>query len=393
MKQPLICLLLLLFCTGLLYGAEDPLHRQQVREGLNAIYDLDYAGAQRIFDQIKKEYPESPVGYGLTAHTAWHKLLFSSRNLAVFEYGIPTPFGRAPVSSESITPEGQAFLDANKELQDICDKLLKENPQNALALYFKGMSYENLSTQALTINRKYLLSTRYAKTAAKFHREALGLDPSLIDAKTSTAVPEYIVGSFNFTLRWLALLLGIGGDKKGAIEKLEEVADKGIYRATDAKVVLALLENWKGDRKHAISLFSSVRKMHPRSFLYDISLAAAYEEAANDPKSAIQIYQELLRDLPSKAPGVQPAEIHFRIGKDYVKLRDFGAALEHFRKALDSPQSDSETKPLTYYQMALVYEERGDKAQARDCYLRVADYSGPTALIGKEISQARKKAR
>ncbi len=381
--------LLLLACPPCAAG--DIPHRERVRAGIKAIYDLDYDAAQRIFDQVKKDDPESPIGYGMAAITAWHRLLFSARNPAVFEYGIPTPFGRAPVPSESIPPEEKRFLDANQELQDVCDKLLKENPQNALALYFKGVAYENLATQVLTIDRKSLLSSRHAKTAGKLHREALELDPGLIDAKTSTAVQEYVVGSFNITLRWLALLLGIRGDKKGAAAKLEQVAGGGMFRATDSMVVLALLEAWKGDAKRAVSLFGSIRAQHPRNFLSDISLAAVYEQAAKDAKSAIRIYEELLRDMPAKAPGIHPGEIHFRIGKDYAMLGDYNTALDHFKQALSGSQGNAETRPLAYYEMALIHEKRGDKTQAKECYGQVANHSGPPGLIEKEIAQARKK--
>ncbi len=393
MKQSILCLCLFVICNAPPCGAQDLLHRERVREGIRAIYNLDYDGAQRIFDQIKKEDPGSPVGYGMTALTAWHKLLYSARNAAVYEYGIPTPFGRAPAPSESMTPEQQAFLDANTALQDVCDQLLQEEPRNALALYFKGVSFENLSTQALTIERKYTLAIRHAKTAGKLHRDALALEPELVDAKTSTAVPEFVVGTYNITVRWIGLLLGLRGNKKGAVEKLTEVMEKGVYRGMDARWVLGMLQAWKGDPKQAVSLFAGLRAEHPRSFLGELALATAYEKSAKDVKSAIGICEELLRDMALKAPGIHPAEIHLRIGKDYILLRNYDLALEHLDQALQSVQGHPETMPLAYYQMALIHEKRGNKKAAKDCYKQVASYSGPSGLIEEEMDRARKKIR
>jgi tetratricopeptide (TPR) repeat protein len=329
----------------------------------------------------------------MAALSAWHKLLYSARNPAVFEYGIPTPFDRAPAPFESITPEQQAFLDSNKTLQDFCDKLLREDPRNALALYFKGVSFENLSTQALTIERKYTLAIRHAKAAGKLHRDALALEPALVDAKTSTAVPEFVVGTYNITVRWIGLFLGLRGNKKAAVEKLTEVMDKGVYRATDARLVLGMLQAWKGDPKQAAALFAGLRAEHPRSFLGDLALATAYEESAKDLKSAIGVYEELLRDMARKAPGIHPAEIHLRIGKDYALLGDYDLAMEHLDKALQSVRGHPETTPLVYYQMALIHEKRGDKAAARNCYKQVAAYSGPSGLIEEEMNRASKKIR
>jgi tetratricopeptide (TPR) repeat protein len=393
MKKVIVTLLLLFFGSQPIHGAEDISQREAVRKGIELIYNLDYAGAQKIFDQIKKDDPESPVGYGMTALNAFNQVLFASRNLAIYEYGIPAPIGRSVPSSLLDTPEQKRFEDANGALQEFCEKLLAQNPEDALALYFNGMSYDNLSILAMTHDRKIMRAKGYAKTAADLHKKALELDPGLIDAKASTAVLEYVVGSLNIFLRIGARFLGLKGDREGAIEKLLEVGEKGIYRSTDAKVALAYLQAWKGDPQVSVSILSGLRKKHPRSFLYDIGLATAYKDAAKDAKSAIGIYQELLDNISSKAPGVYPGEIHFRIAKCYVQLRDYRLALEQFQKALDAKRADAETEPLAYYNMARIYEERGEKKLARDCYQRVVDYSGPTVLIEDEIKRARKKVR
>lgn len=394
MKRAVISLLLLFFGFLSLRGAEDPSQRESVRKGIELIYNLDHAGAQKIFDQLKKDNPESPVGYGMTALNAWHQLLFASRNLAVYEYGIPTPIGRDVPASLSAIPEMKHFEEANQALRNLCEELLKKNPQDALALYFKSMSYENSTLQVMTFDRNWLRTREYAKTAEKLSEETLSLDPGLIDAETSSATIEYVVGSLGFLTKLaLRVFFGMKGDRTGAVEKLREVGEKGLYRSTDAKVVLAYLQAWKGDPRISISILGDLEKENPRNFLYDIGLAETYLNAAGDSKSAVRIYEELLDGLSSKAPGVSPGEIHFRIAKCYVRLRDFDSALKEFQEALDTKQRDSETEPLAYYNMAWIYEERGEKKLAKDCYRHVADYSGPTVLIEEEIKRARKKAR
>ena len=369
---------------------------ESVRKGIELMYNLDYAGAQKIFDQIKADNPESPVGYGMTAINAFHHMLFASRNLAVYAYGIPAPIDREVPASLSNTPEVKRFQDANRTLEEFCDKLLQKNPEDALALYFKSMSYENLTTQVMIYDRKWMRVKEYAKTADKLSQKTLSLDPTLIDAKLSNATIEYVVGSLNLVYRFaLRVFFGLKGDKEAAVEKLREVGEKGIYRSTDAKVVLAYLEAWddKGDPQVAVSILSDLRKKHPRSFLYDVGLATAYMDAAKDAKSAIRVYQELLETMPSKAPGAYPGEIHFRIAKGYVRLRDYSLALEEFQKALDAEKGAPETEPLAYYNMARIYEERGEQNLAKDCYRHVADYSGPTVWIEDEIKRAGKKIR
>jgi tetratricopeptide (TPR) repeat protein len=394
MQRLLFFLIFPLMGASVLCGAQDPFLREPVREGIKAIYDLDYEQAQKIFDKLKSDYPESPVGHGMTALRAWHQLLFASRNLAIYEYGMPTPMDKVQGESKgSVSAQEKEFVDANKTLQDFCDRLLDKNPKDPLVLYFKGVSYENLATHALTLDRSISRSRSYAKDAGKLHEKALQLNPSLVDANTSTAVPEYAVGTFNWSFRWLAMLFGLSGDKKGAIAKLENVIGKGIYRATDAQVVLGLLEAWRGDPHRAISLFKDVHTAHPRNFMCDISLAVAYEEAGKDPKSAIRVYQELLKNISLKSPGIQPGEIYFRIGKSYINLRDSSLALEQFKKALQSNQTDQQTKPLAYYEMARIYDNRKDGGLAKDCYRQAVKHGESLPFIKKEMEEAKKKSR
>lgn len=113
----------------------------------------------------------------------------------------------------------------------------------------------------------------------------------------------------------------------------------------------------------------------------------------NDFKSTLEIYQKLLETLPNKAPGLQTGEIHFRIGKTYVQLREYSLALEAFNRALEEPNGESETKPLVYFHMAQIHDERGEKAQALEYYQQVLNHAGPQEALEDTIKEVRRKLR
>lgn len=369
---------------------QDVFFRQQVQQGQDAIYRLDYAAADRIFSRIKTENPDSPVGHAMLAFAAWHQLLFASRNLALQEYGIPTPFGGEPADPASAVREHARFEETNNSLLLVCRRLLTKNPHDALALYFTGYANENFATEAYALRKDSGKARSYGKIAKYSHEETLKLSPSLVDANTSIAVYEYVVATLPGIYKWLAWMIGVRGDRDTALRRLQDVADRGIFRSIDALVVTSLLEAWKGDPHRAISINAGLHKRYPQSFLLDISLAVSYEKAG-ERKSALQVYQDLLQDLPQKAAGIQPGEIHLRIGEIYVGLREYTLALQAFEKAIQGLQGDRETRPRTYYQMALIHEQRGEAVQARECYRRVLDYSGNA--LREEIAQARRKSR
>ncbi len=369
---------------------QDAQFRQRVRAGQDAIYRLDYAAAEKIFIQLKQENPDNPAGYGMLAFTAWHQFLFASRNFALHEYGIPTPFTDEPADLTVAPSERARFLAANNALEQVCDRLLEKNPRNALALYFKGFALENLATEAIALTKQSGTARRIGNQARKLHEQVLELDPSMVDANTSIGVYEYVAATLPWSYKWLAYLAGIRGDKEVALQRFRDVAARGTYRAADSQVVMALLETWKGKPGTAVSVYTDLAKRYPQSFLIDVGLAVAHERN-KDLRSAMQVYQNLLRDLPKKAPGLQPGEVHFRIGDLYVKLREYGRALESFDKAVQSSQGDRETRPLAYFRMAEIREERGETAQAMDCYRKVLEYSGNA--LEDEIARARKKLR
>jgi tetratricopeptide (TPR) repeat protein len=392
-QRLILSALSVLLPAWLLYASEPEIPRETVLKAIDEVYSLNHEEARKRFDGLRETHPESPVVQGMLAFIAYNRLLYDTRNLAVFRYGMPSPSEKIHPPEDQVEQKEPPFLKENKALLDLCEKRLRENPGDPNALYFKGMAYENLAMYTITLYGDKLEAARYATTAARFHKEVLKIDPAFVDATTSTAVPEYIAGSLPFGIRWLSLFVGIRGDKEGAMVKLREVAEKGTYRAADSLLVMALLNAWKGDPGISVTLFRRLREMYRSNFILDVSLAAVYADCLDDPASAIGIYNELLEDLPQKAPGIHPGEIHFRIGENYMKLKEFPRALDQFEKALHSSRGSRETEPLTYYNMALVYEKLGNRERALECYRSAAAYAGPAALIEEELDKSRKKAK
>ncbi|MDA2934781.1 tetratricopeptide repeat protein [Acidobacteria bacterium AH-259-D05] len=379
-----------LIAVSLLWGQGENTLDQHVREGQDAIYRLDYAAAERIFEQTIAENPDSPVGYGMLSITTWNELLFAAANQALDDYATPTPFTKGR-THKNVNREIRRFREANNNLLTVCERILENNPKDVLALYFRGLAYENLSAEAIVITKNTGSAINYGKRAKNIHEQVLALDPNFVDANISIAGNEFAKATLPWSIKWLAFLLGIRGSKERAFQKLELVSQKGKYRQLDAQVVLALLHSWKGDPSRSVTIFEELRAKYPQNYLFDINLAAIYHLKLNDAKSALRIYQQLLQTLPNKASGLHAGEIYFRIGKTYVQLREYGLALQAFNKAVEEPKGELETEPLTYFQMAQIHDERGEKGQAIGYYGQVLNYSGPQDALKVEMKEARRR--
>ncbi len=392
MRNFLLFSSLLLLIGNSLWGQDQSAIDRRVREGQDAIYRLDYAEAERIFNQLIRENPDNPVGYGMLSITTWNQLLFASANYAIDDYATPTPFSQGRTHKD-INREIRHFRETNDNLLALCERLLEKNPKDVLALYFKGLAYENLSAEAIVITKSTGTAINFGKKANNVHQEVLELDPNFVDANVSIAGNEFAKATLPWSIKWLAFLIGIRGDKERAFERLEQVSEQGKYRQLDAQVVLALLHSWKGDPLQPVAIFQNLREKYPENYLFDINLAAIYQLRLSDYHSALEIYQNLLETLPNKAPGLQAGEIHFRIGKTYVQLREYGLALQAFNKALEEPNGELETKPLVYFHMAQIHDERGEKAQALEYYQQVLNHAGPQERLEDTIQEVRRRLR
>lgn len=380
-----------LITISLLWG-DDSLLDQRMREGQDAIFRLDYARAERISQQTIAENPDSPVGYGMLSITTLNKLFFAAANQALDDYATPTPFTKDR-TNKNINQEIKRFREANNRLLTVCEGLLEGNSKDVLALYFRGLAYENLAIEAALITKKTGDAISNGRKAKNIHEEVLKLDPNFVDAYVSIAVVEFAKANLPWSIKWFTWLLGIRGSKERAFQRLELVSEKGKYRQLEAQTVLAFLHAWKGDPRQPLVIFENLRDKYPQNYLFDINLAAIYQLKFNDSQSALEIYQQLLKTLPYKAPGLHAGEVYLRIGRTHLQLREYSLALQAFKQVLQESRGEMETEPLAYFHMAQIHDEQGNKDQAIEYYQQVLDYSASEKVLKDTMAEARRRLK
>ena len=386
------CVVGLLPCLG---GQKAEDAAQLLRQGQDLLYRLDYDGAEAVCRRMIQQAPDDPAGYGMLSSVYWNDLLTKTGNLVLDDYATPTPFseGKTGKLNLPVVIEAQKrFHQANDTLLEICKKRLAKDEKDVRALYFSGMYHENLAAEMVAITKQHMRAINPGNEAKKIHEQVLKLDPDFIDANVSIASHEFASATLPWSLKWIAFIIGYRGDKKKALEKFELVAAKGTYRRLDAEVLLGLLHSWKGEPTRAVIKFRGLRIRYPENYLLDINLAAILEKKLNETQAAAEVYGELLKNPKSKAWTVCPAEIHYRTGKMWLRIGDSALALEQFEKSVQTQMKvERETEPLAYYSMAQIYEQRGDKKRALECYRNVLQYQG--SELNSELKQARRKVQ
>jgi len=360
----------------------------KVREGRDAIYSLDFDRAEKIFQTLIRTNPDEPTAHAFLAITYWNKLLQASGSIVLDDYATPTPFTKRK-THKLVVKETNQFREATERLIELCDRLLEEDPSSSLPLYLKGVGFENLAAEAIAITRSGRKAMGYGRKAKILHEKVLELDSDFVDAKLSIGTYEFAKATLPWRIKWIAFLLGFRGDKDEALALLYEVGDKGRYRHLDALVIIALLQTWKGDAAEAIRIFKTLGEQYPRNYLFDLQRAAIYDKQLNQPKEALEVYRNLIESLDQKADSLAPAEVYYRLGVIYYKLKEYSLALGSFQKALNLPSKESETRALSSFQMARIHSEQGDLSLAREYYSKVLEYKGPKHVLKDELEEAR----
>ena len=387
-KSILAILFLHLLSTNL-WAADLTRYDQELRRGHDAVYQLDFEGAEKIFKKLIEEHPQSPGAYTFLALTRWNQLLQAAGNLALDDYATPTPFARKP--SKPVDAPLQAFLETNQKAIEICDQALASNGDDVRALYFKGVAFENLASEAVAIRKEPWEAWAYGRTATRLHKRVLELDPNLVDAKLSLGVAEFAKATAPWSLRWFTALF-YPGDKEHALAAIREVGTRGRFRQYDAQLVLALLQAWKGDPQESVQVFNRLRAKYPTNYLLDMNLAAIQLQNLDSPTQALHTYQRLLAEIESKSGNLKIGEIYYRLGLTYHRLREYQQALNSLEKVIDSPTLEKETIPLSAYWIAQIHEDRAEPAQAARWYRRMLDTAPTGDTLKKELQEARRKA-
>lgn len=366
---------------------------RQLLAGQEAMYRLQYDEARRIFEQVRRSNPDSPVGHGMLAILAFNELLFAAGNIVTEDYATPGPLSKEP-TAKPVEQPSRLFHAANEEMLQVAERALLKNQNDPVALYFKGLYHENLAAEAMAITKSHNTAFGQGKKAAKIHGKVQQTEPALVDANVSLAGSEFAKANLPWLIRWMTYLIGMRGDEKKAFERLDLVARQGRYRRLDAELVAAVLHAWKkkpGHARQAVDAFERLRRRFPENYLLDLNLAAIYEQTElNDPRSALRVYEQLLASLVQKAPSLKVGEVHYRIGKTHFRLRNYSEALAAFQRAVASECGEAETVPLAHFHMGRIHEEQGDRANATRCYREVVKFQRLSS-IASEVKQARSR--
>jgi tetratricopeptide (TPR) repeat protein len=266
----------ILFLVALLMTAAGQQRQAQLdtlrAEGYDALYNLDYEGAQRRFQKMVELAPDDPVGAQCLASSLWVRQLNESWELKATLYSTSGYTDNKAKIDRRLADEFRKWI---RQAKSLSESRLKKDPRNIEALYFLGAAEGLEAAYNAGVERKFMAALRAGNSSVDHHRAVLKLSPDYHDAELTIGLQNYIIGSLSLPLKMLAGTMGVRGSKKRGLETLERVATEGKWARDVARVLLIDLYKREKRWADAVTMARQLSEKYPRNYLFKLQMADA----------------------------------------------------------------------------------------------------------------------
>lgn len=274
-------------------------------EGFEALYNLDYEGARRRFQEMAKAFPDHPAGPQFLAASLWLRTLNESRRLQASLYNTE---GFYKEKDDKADPKAVAeFRELTRQAKALCEARLKRDPKDTEALYYLGAVEGLKAAFAGAVERSFMSALRNGSDAVDRHRDVIKLDPNFHDAEVTIGMYDYVVGGLPLPVKLMAAVGGIRGSKKKGLATLERVAQEGQWARDDARSMLIVLYKREKRYTDAYRSASELAAKYSRNYIFkmeaaDALVSQAEVDRARDPLAAKKSEEQAFAIFESLLP-------------------------------------------------------------------------------------------
>jgi hypothetical protein len=230
-------------------------------------YNLDYPQAVALLDQAIQRDPASSQSYRARAATAWLHIIFKRGSITVDQY-----LGAIHRGDLDLAPppkdDAEIFATNAQKALALAEQRVAAHPDTPEALFDLGSAVGVLASYGATVEGRMVGSFHQARRAFDAHERVLALAPARKDAGLIVGTYRYIVSTLSLPARWMAYVVGFGGDRALGLKLVEEAARYPSENQTDAKVALLLLYNREARYADALEVSRDLRTRYPRNRLF-----------------------------------------------------------------------------------------------------------------------------
>lgn len=343
---------------------DDPIVRSTAQAGLAFLYDLDFEQATIQFEQINRRHPEHPIGPFLLSLTTWWEILLDL----------------------SDTSHDDAFYAAMDDVMSRCDAMLRKNPKNVDAMFFKGAALGFRGR--LRSNRgDWFKSAMDGKKAMDYVLGVPELDPDNDDYQFGKGLYDYFAAVIPTQYPFVkpVMVFFPDGDRQRGLELISRTADSGYFIQTEAAYFLVQIYFlYEKDYSKSLQYLEWLRERYPNNSYFHVLEGRIYASRGQWARST-EIYQQALDRYIAKDRGYNAAiaeqALYFLARGKMV----YGRHAEALGLLIQLEALAARTKEDTYFKVlgrlrqGMSYDALGNRPMAEQRYrevLRMKDFSG-----------------
>ena len=336
----------------------------QMEKGLKLLYNMHFDEAKRMFELIDRGHPKHPVGPFLLALNTWWEILMD-------------------LSDDSHDDEFFASMD---EVIRRSDRLLKSDPNNFDAMFFKGAALGFRGR--LKSNRGDWFQA--AKDGMRAMDYVLGVakrDPKNADYAFGKGIYDYYAAAVPEKFPYVkpVMVFFPKGNKQRGIRELELTASKGRFIQTEAAYfLLQIYYLFEDDFNKSVYYATWLRRHHPQNSFFHTFEGRVYAKWGHWLKVR-EIFGSILEGYMKRQTGYNAASAEqalYFIARSHMAYAEYGVALDNLNKlkslaARDPEKSYFET--LGRLRQGMCLDALGRRREAIAAYrdvLEMKDRSG-----------------
>jgi tetratricopeptide (TPR) repeat protein len=356
--------------------------------GFDHFYNLEFEQAVGIF---RKAIAAQPEAAQLRNHLAQAILYRELLRAGALETELVTG-GNAFLRRAKMNPspgDEAEFDQAIDAAMRLSQAVLDKAPADVGALYTLGVAYGLRGNYNFLVRKSWTSALRDATQCRKFHNRVTEIDPSLIDARMTQGVHDYIVGSLPWTYRAFGFLVGFRGDREAGIRTVWKVWREGVSNRSDAGVLLATVYRRERRPADAVAVLTSLIRQYPRNYLFWFELAQMYSDLGKKEQALAAIAEvEKLKQLNTPALVALPIEkvYYFRATVQFW-YRDLNDAATNFQRVTAKASDlDPNTGVTAWMRLGQTFDLLGRRREAMEAYRKAISYA-PGSYRAKESEE------
>jgi tetratricopeptide (TPR) repeat protein len=329
--------------------------------GIKQIYDMQFSQAEVTFRKLISDYPDHPAGRFFLAMIDWWKIL--------------------------VDPDVESYDDMFfQKLEDVifqCDELLKKNPDDIDALFFKGGAI-GFRGRLRAFRESWIKAADDGREALPIVEKASGLDPKNLDVQLGFGIYNYYASVIpnEFPLLKPLMIFFPKGDKQKGIEQLTNTAMNGKYAKYEARYFLMTLYfTYENDPYKADAFGRMLFADFPDNPVFErwVGRIAARR---GDYRACASVFRDVLLKADKNYFGYNnnkaEREANYYVGVQARNEKKLDSAKVYFERCAElSRQLDKKEESgflinsLLY--LGMIYDLKGDRSKAVELYNKVLD--------------------